>query len=40
MKERMSSKIDGCEMCGWIASANGEQSWAFEIGVMNKRKGR
>ena len=40
MKKKMSVKVDGCEMWGWIAPENGEQSWAFQIGVMNKRKGR
>ena len=39
MKERVSVKVDGVEMWGWIVPANEEQSWASQIGV-SKRKGR
>lgn len=40
IKERMTVKADGCRMWGWIAPANGEQGWAFQIEVTNKLKGR
>ena len=31
MKERMSVKIDGCEMWGWIAPAK----WRAELGISD-----
>ena len=40
MRERISVNVDGCEMWGWIAPAKLRAKLAFQIGVMNKRKGR
>ena len=38
MKEKMSVKVDGCGMCGWIAPPKWRADVAFQIGVMNKRR--